>query len=102
MLITFANNMTIEYVFIGNNANPREHPLNKDIPTADIWKLLDRDADVVATNLGVFHYSDLEYKREERTAKIVSYGPELARAKGQVAIIGASAKHVNDKVRGVY
>eukprot|EP00041_Stephanoeca_diplocostata_P018190 m.379166 g.379166 ORF g.379166 m.379166 type:complete len:289 (+) comp20948_c0_seq1:276-1142(+) len=96
VLTTFRNGMSIRYLFIGNNGATVEHPLNSRTNPRDFWKLANPDADIVVTNLEVFHMTDIEYSRQTRTEKILSYGPVFAAWPGRVVILGAPAKHVND------
>lgn len=93
--VVFDNGMEVEFYFVGNDQ--REHPLQSSSQPADFWKFADRNADVLVTNLGVFHLTDLEYQREERTSKVLAHGKEFlsAFAPHQVVLLGASAKHVS-------
>ncbi len=92
-LSEFANGMRLHYYFVGNNDNSTEHPLNGNSNIADFvakvrrkeegchpahYIFLSRQAipgaDVLVTNLCVFHRTDLEEQREDRSNKILSAG----------------------------
>lgn len=96
-LTTFNNGMRLHYYFIGNNDNVTEHPLNSYAKANDFLAKAFHGTDVLITNLCVFHYSDVEYQREARTEKILSYGPALQKFGGRVVIFGAPTKHVNER-----
>ncbi len=57
--VTFENGMLIEYTFIGDDR--QMHPLESTFRSKTFWTMANVSADVVITNLGVFHLTDLEY-----------------------------------------
>lgn len=93
--VHFENGMLIEYIFIGDER--QQHPLESTFRSHHFWRFANMSSDLIMTNLGVFHLTDLEYEREQRTLKILSFGNELAKIPGRIMIFGASAKHVNDR-----
>ena len=93
--VLFANGMRLDYVFIGKNLT--EHPLQSTTAPEALWTLLGYTPDVLITNLGTFHLTDLEYNRAHRKKKVLSYGPVFSAFPGRVLLVGTPAKHVHER-----